>query len=234
MTPRPVRNESELNIYHVFISGNNNENVFADSEDKEQFIRILQDKTDSSECEVYAFCILCNKANLLIKPVAYPLSVIMQQINVSYAQYYNRKYSRTGHVFRDRYKSVPVNDLSQFSAVKRYISLNPVIEGVSEKPHEYKFSTAETEGCSFDDIFGYYDNCVSNLDQIAEALIGHYMEKHKISYDSLKQRTNFSRRTELVLLIKDSTGYSIRKISQLLDLNRGEVYRIIQYRQKEE
>ena len=234
MTPRPARDESALNIYHVLISGNNNESVFSDNEDKQQFIKILVDKIDNRECEVYAFCVLSDKANFLIKPLEYSLSVIMQQINVSYAQYFNRKYNRIGPVFTDRYRSSPINDYDQLSIVKQYIHLNPVIEGASEGTAEYPFSSSDESNINFDDIFGYYDNCVSNLNQIAELLIDFYMREHKLSFESLKNRSNYGKRSELVLLVRDSTGYSIRKISQLLDINRGEVYRIIQYQKKEE
>jgi REP element-mobilizing transposase RayT len=233
MTPRPVRDESELNIYHILISGNNNEEVFCDDEDKLQIMQILNDKIENGDCEVYAFCILYNKANFLIKPIHVSLSELMHQINVNYALYYNKKYSRSGHVFRDRFRSVAINDAQQLSVVKQYIHLNPVIEGLVNRPDDYPFSSAKGSPSCFDNIFGYHDKCFSNLDQIAESLIEAYLSKHNLSFESLKNRQYCDKRNELVLLIRDSTGYSIRKISQLLRINRGEVYKIIQIQQKE-
>ncbi|MDR2520277.1 MAG: transposase [Eubacteriaceae bacterium] len=234
--PRPIRDESALNIYHVLISGNNNEDVFRDDEDKKQLLDILDDRSESGDCEVFAFCILFTKANLLIKPIRLSLSELMHQINVSYALYFNRKYARSGHVFRDRFRSVAVNSRSQFVAVMRYIYMNPVIEGIVAKPEDYRYSNSmEAEpdpGRGFDSVFGYYDKCYSNLEQIADSLVKAYLEKHHLSYDSLKNRVNCDKRNELVLLVRDSTGYSIRKISQLLRINRGEVYRIIQIQTK--
>ena len=51
---------------------------------------------------------------------------IMKKIMTRYAFYFNTKYERVGHLFQDRYKSVPVeNDLYLLSAV-RYIHNNPV------------------------------------------------------------------------------------------------------------
>jgi len=232
--PRPMRDESAMNLYHVLICGNNNEEVFRDDEDKSQFLRILNDRFEAGECEVFAYCILCTKANLIIKPIKLKLSVLMHQINISYALYYNKKYSRSGHVFHDRFRSEAINSPSQLMAVMHYIAVNPVIEGVVARAEDYPFSSSvENASESALAAFRYYDKCYSNLEQIAESLIKTYLSKHNLSYENLKTRNNADKRNELVLLVRTSTGYSIRKISQLLRINRGEVYKIIQIQQKE-
>jgi hypothetical protein len=117
--------------------------------------------------------------------------------------------------------------------VKDYIHLIPAIEGITGQPECYPYSSAKGSACAFDNIFGYYDKCFSNLEQIAENIVEGYLDKHNLSFNALKHRSNCERRNELVLLVRDSTGYSIRKISQLLDLNRGEVYKILQIDRKE-
>ena len=35
--------------------------------------------------------------------------------------YYNRKYGRDGHLFKERFKSEPVNDMAYFTVLLRYI-----------------------------------------------------------------------------------------------------------------
>ena len=40
--------------------------------------------------------------------------VMMRGIASSYVYYYNHKYSRDGHLFRERFKSEPVNDMAYF------------------------------------------------------------------------------------------------------------------------
>ncbi len=44
--------------------------------------------------------------------------------------YYNRKYGRDGHLFRERFKSEPVNDMVYFVTLLRYIHQNPVKAGM--------------------------------------------------------------------------------------------------------
>ena len=47
--------------------------------------------------------------------------------------YYNRKYGRDGHLFKERFKSEPVNDMAYFTVLLRYIHQNPVKAGIVEK-----------------------------------------------------------------------------------------------------
>ncbi|MCL1914703.1 MAG: transposase [Eubacteriaceae bacterium] len=235
MSPRPERLESSLNAYHILIIGNNNESVFKDEEDKQTFWNLLAEKNNRGDCALYAYCILYNKANLLISPTLASLSDIMKQVNVSYAVYYNKKYSRCGHVFRDRFRSVAINSKEQFETVKEYIGLLPFIEGVIAPSQSYPFVyPVNPHGHDLDKIIGYYDKCFSNLHQIALAIVERYLFANGISFDMLKHDSHYERRDELVILIRDSTGYSIRKISDLLDINRGEVYKIIQLQKNKE
>ena len=53
------------------------------------------------------------------------MSKFMQSLNLSYVLYYNRKYSRHGHLYQDRYKSVVIEDDQYNLAVSAYIHNNP-------------------------------------------------------------------------------------------------------------
>ena len=59
------------------------------------------------------------------------------RIASSYVYYYNRKYGRDGHLFKERFKSEPVNDMEYFTVLLRYIHQNPVKAGIEEKVKDY-------------------------------------------------------------------------------------------------
>jgi len=59
----------------------------------------------------------------------------------SYVYYYNHKYSRDGHLFCERYKSEPVNDMAYFVTLLRYIHQDPVKAGIVNKVNDYEFSS---------------------------------------------------------------------------------------------
>ena len=54
--------------------------------------------------------------------------------------YYNRKYGRDGHLFKERFKSEPVNDIEYFVILLRYVHQNLVKAGICDKAEEYTWS----------------------------------------------------------------------------------------------
>jgi hypothetical protein len=79
----------------------------------------------------------------------------IKRIASSYVYYYNRKYGRDGHLFKERFKSEPVNDMAYFTLLLRYIHQNPVKAGIVEKVKDYEFSS-----------WGEYDGTVEPVFQI--------------------------------------------------------------------
>ena len=71
--------------------------------------------------------------------------------------YYNRKYGRDGHLFKERFKSEPVNDMEYFTVLLRYIHQNPVKAGIVEKVKDYEYSS-----------WGEYDGTVEPVFQICD------------------------------------------------------------------
>lgn len=47
-----------------------------------------------------------NHVNILFKSWKLGISAVMRKLLTWYAQYYNRKHRRTGHLFENRYKSI--------------------------------------------------------------------------------------------------------------------------------
>ncbi|MFA0816312.1 MAG: transposase [Anaerofustis sp.] len=254
MSPRIQRCFSPLDLYHVLINGNNNEDIFIDDQDKQAMVDILFEKSTNNAYDFYAYCILDNRANLLIRPKDAGLSESMKKINMAYAAYFNKKYSRSGHVFQDRFKSTPILCSTDIVSVIGYIHYNPVLEGLCGKPSEYGYSSyryyadeksrppsvlafvqsfnmnpdavARYTFSSIGENF-YYDDCFANMQQIAHRLIERFLQTNRILLNEIDARENAELRESLVILIRKNTGFSIRKISELLNINRGEVYRII-------
>jgi hypothetical protein len=64
--------------------------------------------------------------HILFKSGAQGISAVMRKLLTWYAQYYNRRHRRTGHLFENRYKSILCDEDNYFLALIRYIHLNPV------------------------------------------------------------------------------------------------------------
>jgi len=64
----------------------------------------------------------------------------MRQINSLYAQYFNKKYDRIGHLWQDRYKSWCVLDETYLFTLFRYFEANPIEAALSQKPEVYRWT----------------------------------------------------------------------------------------------
>ena len=69
------------------------------------------------------------------------LSEFVREIKVGFSRYYNRRYSRRGYFWGDRFKSVIVEKGETLVNCLAYIDLNPVRAGLVERPEEYRWSS---------------------------------------------------------------------------------------------
>lgn len=124
--PRQARLDSPGALHHIMVRGINREAIFRDTEDKSRFLERLAKGILEARCSVYAWVILDNHAHLLFKSGVQGISSVMRKLLTWYAQYFNRRYHRTGHVFENRYKSILCEEDRYLLALVRYIHLNPV------------------------------------------------------------------------------------------------------------
>lgn len=156
---RQARKQSGTGIYHVMLRGINRQDIFEDDEDYTMFVRILSglNSRPSGEsaaplfvCHIFAYCLMSNHVHLLVREKDWPLGVIIKSIASSYVFYFNKKYGRVGHLFQDRFKSEPCDDMSYFFTLFRYIHQNPLKAGLVKNVSDYRFSSWSCDylGCS--------------------------------------------------------------------------------------
>jgi len=84
---------------------------------------------------------MSNHVHLLIETPHDPISRIMQMINFTYTQYFNRKYGKVGHLFQGRYKAILCDKDNYLLALVRYIHLNPIRAGSARNLDKYPWSS---------------------------------------------------------------------------------------------
>lgn len=144
--PRKERLLSRTGIYHVIIRGINQQRIFEQDEDFEQFLYCLAETKKKSGFTLYAYCLLGNHAHLLMKEGAEPLAQIFRRLGTQYAQWFNGKYARSGHLFQDRYRSKPVENDEYFLAALIYIFNNPIKAGICSIAEEYEWGSRHLLG----------------------------------------------------------------------------------------
>ena len=144
--PRHARQLAESGIYHVMLRGVNRDAIFLDDEDCLRFLLALGQAKDASGCSVLAYCLMPNHAHLVLRTREEPIGVVIKRLGVRYAGWFNRKYGRIGHLFQDRFKSLPVEDDAYFVTLLRYVWNNPVEAGLVALPEEYIWSSRRLLG----------------------------------------------------------------------------------------
>jgi REP element-mobilizing transposase RayT len=108
------------------IRGINKSDIFKDDQDKTLFIERLGENVSKGKCFVYAWVLMDNHCHLLFKSGQQGISAVMRKLLTWYAQYFNRRHGRTGHLFENRYKSILCDEDNYLLALVRYIHLNPI------------------------------------------------------------------------------------------------------------
>ena len=124
--PRQARLDVPGALHHIMVRGINKSSIFKDDQDKNLFLERLGQNVIDGKCSVYAWVIMENHVHLLFKSGPQGISVAMRKFFTGYAQYFNRRHHRTGHLFENRYKSILCDEDNYLLALVRYIHLNPV------------------------------------------------------------------------------------------------------------
>lgn len=89
---------------------------------------------------LHAYVLMPNHYHLLFEQTELGLSRGMKRLNEEYAQHFNFRHGRVGHLFQGRFKGILVERESHLLELCRYIPLNPVRCGMVKAAGEYRWS----------------------------------------------------------------------------------------------
>lgn len=138
---RPLRICIPGGVYHVIARGNERAPIYRDDADRFRFLRTLALVVDRFGWLCHAYCLMGNHYHLVVETPRPNLPTGMQQLNGPYAQGFNERHGRCGHVFQARYRSILVEKDSHLLALCRYVVLNPVRAGLCPGPGAYYWSS---------------------------------------------------------------------------------------------
>ena len=130
--PRSPRQKSNTNVYHIIVRGINRQDIFLDKQDYRKFLKEIKRTKQTYKYELYAYVLMPNHIHLVINDMNNNLSTFMQSLNVSYINYFNKKYERVGHLFENRFKSMTIEEEVYLKNLVRYIHKNPENAGINK------------------------------------------------------------------------------------------------------
>lgn len=215
------------NIYHIYNRGVEKRTIFKDNQDYARFIKglvvfndnkITDNFTDKFKkilnefyqrepiVDILAFCLMPNHYHLLLKQrVDNGITEFMRKLGGGFVNYFNLKYERVGTLFQGKFKSVLINDDSQFLYIPHYIHLNPldlIFPNWREKKTINKKQAAiflnNYEWSSYRDYIGENNfNLVLNKDSLSEYFVEGEYKKDFIAFLNDLNSENIS--TNLIL-----------------------------------
>jgi putative transposase len=139
--PRTPRLSFAGALYHITGRGINKQPIFYDDEDRTSFLAAVQNSVRRHNWLCHCFCLLPNHHHMLVETPEGNISAAMHYFLGLFARFFNRKYSRVGHVFQNRFHSILVQKESYLLQLNRYISLNPVRANLVSDPAEWQWSS---------------------------------------------------------------------------------------------
>jgi REP element-mobilizing transposase RayT len=182
-------------FYHIYNQGNNREDIFRENEDYFIFLKRFEEVV-APFCELTCYCLMPNHFHFLVNTTDESTRSVMlgtvkstalsngfRLLCSGYANEFNKRYNRTGSLFRQKTqaKLLEANDEHYPFTCFHYIHQNPMTAGLCKKMEDWEFS-------SFLDYCGLRNGLLVNK-RMAYELIGvsqkdFYKESYMVMDDS--------------------------------------------------
>lgn len=157
-------NFNPYNLYHIYNQGNNRETLFRQSEDYLIFLKEIR-LLLLPHCKIVAYCLMPNHFHLILYTdervermiqqgglIIDPVTNGMRKLLSGYARIINKKYNRTGSLFRQKTKSKLLTEENIIAGITgnksdycancfHYIHQNPWRAGLVKKLEDWEFSS---------------------------------------------------------------------------------------------
>lgn len=142
----PLREIDPQGVYHVMSRGNFRQRVFIDDHHYRRYLHLLQRVTNRRRWIILDWCLIPNHFHLVIQLTEGGLSDGMRELNGCFSRWSNRRTGRTGtgHLWKNRFKSLDLEDQAHFLMVARYVPNNPVKDGLVRRPEDWPWSGYRT------------------------------------------------------------------------------------------
>jgi putative transposase len=126
--------------YHVTCRGVEHRAVFADDSDRRDFLSLLQDVGERWDWTFHALCLMTSHYHLVLESTRAGLSDGMHRLNAVYAQRFNIRHDRWGHLFGDRFACRMIESEEHLHTACRYVIQNPVDAGLCDRAADWPWS----------------------------------------------------------------------------------------------
>jgi REP element-mobilizing transposase RayT len=129
-------------ILHLTSRGIERRDIVADDHDRLLLLRLLGEATERFRWITYQYVLMTNHYHLLVQLTEEgSLSRGMHWLNSRYAEMFNRRHRRVGHLLQGRFHARLIEKETYLLEVMRYVVLNPVRAQMVVFPEQYAWSS---------------------------------------------------------------------------------------------
>ena len=138
--PRRPRCWLQDGTFHVGSRATGGGTAFVDGIDRDAFVDLLYQAANKFDVRLLAWTVLGTHYHLIVEATHEQLSGMMHRLIGLYAQRFNRRHSRKGHLFEERFSSWVIRDEAHMHATITYILENPVRAGLCVDARDWLWS----------------------------------------------------------------------------------------------
>jgi putative transposase len=128
--------------HHVTQRGVRRQTTFFEAGDYRAYLSLAVELLKDSDLRIYAYCLMPNHMHAVVVPGdEISMSRYFATLHRRYAKRTNALHGWKGHLWQERFYSVPMNSAHTFSAM-RYVELNPVRSGLVGSAEDWPWSSA--------------------------------------------------------------------------------------------
>lgn len=128
---------------HVISRSIGKRKVFNDPEDFRVFRELLIKIRQVHDFKIYHYCFMNTHFHLVVKiPEVFQFSRGLQKLKSQYIYKFHTKYKISGPIWRERFRSLLIENESYLYACGQYIENNPVKAGIVRTSVEWEYSSS--------------------------------------------------------------------------------------------
>lgn len=128
-------------ISHITQRAPGVEVLFLEEADYLFMLHLIKETAGKFSQQIFSFVLMPNHIHLLLRQLDGNLKVAMKNLFERYANYFNAKYERKGHVFCGAYRQAVCQDENYLFAITVYIHINPARANLVDDPLNYRWSS---------------------------------------------------------------------------------------------
>lgn len=142
--PRKSRVIQSDVVYHVFNRRTDRQRLFPSSDAFEEFIRLMKEGHRRYRVRHCAFCLMDTHWHMALWPKdSTSMGEYLRWLCTTHAVRFRRQTGTrgNGHVYQDRYKSLPVRNFLYYATLIRYIEANPLNARLVRRAEDWRWSS---------------------------------------------------------------------------------------------